>query len=812
MKSFHSVALGAAAFFALAAPLGAQEPPAPTASAEVVVSATKIPQDAVEIPASTAVVTGDELRRQNVRTVAEAIQNVMGVDTGNGSDNGSHAANIGVWGVKEFDALLITVDGVPVGGPFNPALAQIPIDDIDRIEIVKGPQGTLYGVSAFAGMVQVFTRANETPHGSFRLGGGSFSQWNADLNYGISPSPGLNLRIFGSLARDAGWQDRTNYSDSRLTLSGDKTWGKTTLRLGFTYALDTNDFGSPMPYDAGEPVPGFVAERNYAIVGARLDHRFATLTAGLSTPLGTGWTLEDTLGLTRDDQIQIRSFVRETNGVTASATGTNLTPVESTAFNDLRAVGEFKAAGTHHLVGGVGLTWGRTTATGTGFDFTEIVSPVPVVPSLDQIPVGDNRSFQDRRTFWGFYVNDEWTPVPFLTVTAGARYDLTSESLSVAQQEVGTPAPDTSNAARNDNAWSGGVSGLFRLIGKPKGLLDAANVFVAWKSNFKPAAPNLTEAEAAVILEPERTYSEEIGLKTRWANGQVTFDLSFFQMTFNNMVVSIVGPDGNPALTNAGKERFQGMEVAAVYRPARLPGLSVGGGYAHHDAIYAAVQLPDAGRRAPRRRREAGRDGAPRSLEHFARLRSGEGAGRVGQHAPPERPAAEPAEHVLRAEFLRARRGRLVGLFLLPRRRHGAEPDRQPAPRHGERDRGQPVLRRAAPAFPRGGVVPVLKKRRRGGVGYDGRPMTFDQLLGGLVSVVGIATGVAYVPQAVRIWKRKSSDDVSILTYLLFLGGQAVYFVYGIRIAQWPLIVGMAANMIGNGGVILSALRFRSPR
>jgi iron complex outermembrane receptor protein len=566
--------------------LAAQAPPAPTATADVVVSATKLPQDAADIPASTSVVTGEELRRQNVRTVAEAIQNVMGVDTGNGSDDGSHAANIGVWGVKEFDALLITVDGIPVGGPFNPVLAQIPVDDIDRIEIVKGPQGTLYGVSAFAGMVQVFTRSNQKPHGTVRAGGGSFSEWNADLDYGFSPSPGLNLRLFGSLARDEGWQDRTDYSDSRITLSGDQTWGKTTLRLGLTYADHYNYFGSPMPYEAGQPVPGFVPERNYAIVGARLDHRFVNLTAGLSTPLGGGWTLEDTLGLTRDEQTQIRSFVTGTNGVTASATGTSLLPVESTAFNDLRAVGEFRAAGSHHLVGGLGHTWGRTAATGTGFDFTEIVSPVPVVPSIDQIPAGDNRSFNDRRTFWGLYVNDEWTPVPFLTVTAGARYDLTGETLTVARQEVGTPAPDTSSDSKNDNAWSGGVSGLFRLVPKPKGPLDTANLYVGWKSNFKPAAPNLSEAEKAVILEPERTYSEEIGLKTRWLNGQFSLDLTFFHMTFNNMVVSVAGPDGNPELTNAGKQRFQGAEVAAAYRPAALPGLSVGGGYAHHDAIY----------------------------------------------------------------------------------------------------------------------------------------------------------------------------------------------------------------------------------
>ena len=86
----------------------------------------------------------------------------------------------------------------------------------------------------------------------------------------------------------------------------------------------------------------------------------------------------------------------------------------------------------------------------------------------------------------------------------------------------------------------------------------------------------------------------------------------------------------------------------------------------------------------------------------------------------------------------------------------------------------------------------------------------FDSLLGWLVSVVGVATGAAYVPQALRIWKRRSSDDVSILTYLLFLGGQIVYLVYGIRIRQWPLIIGMSANIVGSVAVIVSALRFRA--
>jgi len=77
------------------------------------------------------------------------------------------------------------------------------------------------------------------------------------------------------------------------------------------------------------------------------------------------------------------------------------------------------------------------------------------------------------------------------------------------------------------------------------------------------------------------------------------------------------------------------------------------------------------------------------------------------------------------------------------------------------------------------------------------------------VSVVGIATGAAYVPQAARIWRRKSSEDVSVLTYAMFLGGQVIYLAYGIRFHQTPIVIGMAANIAGSFAVILSALRFR---
>jgi outer membrane receptor protein involved in Fe transport len=564
---------------------GAEEPG--PQKAEVVVSATKMPEDPADIAAPVSMVTGEELRRQGVKTVAEAIQDLVGVDTGNGSDNGPRLANIGMWGLKEFDALLVTVDGVPAGGPFNPSLSMIPIEEVDRIEIVKGPQGTLYGVSAFAGMVQVFTRPASGSGGSISTGGGSFGDRRWRLDYTKDFGSDFLVRIAGGQVRGDGWQERTGYATDRLSIEADKRWANgASHRLVLSTYHDTSHFGSPLPVDAGLPIPGFQSDRNYAVDGARLDHRVYSLTSNLSVPLKTGLKLENTLGLARDEQISVRSYIDTTDGVTATATGLNLRPVESTVYDDLRLVADFSLAGAHKLVGGAALTWGRTTGDGHGFDFDLVVSPQPVVPKLENIPNGDNRSFMDRRTFFGLYVNDEWTPVKWLTVTLGARYDRVSEALTSSVQEIGTPSPDVAEDSRAEGQWSGGVSVLGRIMDRPVGPLDVLNAYVSLKSNFKPAAPNFLEAESARILDPERVRSGEFGIKTRWLEKTLSFDVTFFHMNFENMVVSTLGPTGLPEMVNAGEQRFQGTELDLQWRPCAVKGLLLAAGYAHHDATF----------------------------------------------------------------------------------------------------------------------------------------------------------------------------------------------------------------------------------
>ncbi len=563
---------------------GAAPTPVPAAQENIVVSATRLPERETEIPGQATVITGEQLRRENVKTLAEALQNVVGLDTGLGSDNGGRMPNIGFWGLKEFDALLVMVDGVPAGGPFNPSLSQINIEDIDRIEIVKGPQGTLYGVSAFAGMIQIFTRS-ATPGTSVQAGGGSFSQGRLNVSH-TQDLGGAKLRLFGTLDRAKGWQDRTDYREDRGGFRLDVPVSGGGQFSGMVDIFRTTQFaGSPLPVDAGEPLPGFRVDRNYGVQGGRLDHRVYSLRTHFSRPLSSSLSLENVFGATRDEQISIRSFVGAVEGNTATAAGVALKPRETTLYEDLHLTTLFDAAGRHRLVAGASVTWGRTTAVGTGFDIDLEIEPV-VVPRFSETPTGDNRSFVDRRTFVGVYVNDEWTPVPFLTLTGGARFDSVSERLLAQGQEVGSPEPAITRDSRSDGQWSGGVTALARLVGDRPGPVGSIHFYVAIKSAFKPAAPNLTEAENARILDPERTRSGEAGLKTRWLDRQLSVDLSVFHMIFENVVVSTLGAERTPELVNAGSERFQGAEIEVAYRPAPLSDLALSGGYAHHDARF----------------------------------------------------------------------------------------------------------------------------------------------------------------------------------------------------------------------------------
>jgi len=132
-------------------------------------------QKILDVPAAVYVLTGDELRRQGVTSVQEALRMVPGFHVAQWRTQGWDVASRGfTGGLSEqnqsfMNQLLLMVDGVSL---YSPAMAgiwwpllDIPIGDIDRIEIIRGPAGTLWGTNAMNGVVNVITKHGRDTQG-----------------------------------------------------------------------------------------------------------------------------------------------------------------------------------------------------------------------------------------------------------------------------------------------------------------------------------------------------------------------------------------------------------------------------------------------------------------------------------------------------------------------------------------------------------------------------------------------------------------------------------------------------------------------
>ena len=111
------------------------QPPAITEQVEVV--ATRLAEPPHEVPAAIEVIAGDTLRAMNARTLPQALALASGVDVTGGGDAGPAGAVPEFRGLREFDAFLLVVDGIPWGGAFNPALTTLSLRDIDRASTLR---------------------------------------------------------------------------------------------------------------------------------------------------------------------------------------------------------------------------------------------------------------------------------------------------------------------------------------------------------------------------------------------------------------------------------------------------------------------------------------------------------------------------------------------------------------------------------------------------------------------------------------------------------------------------------------------------
>ena len=145
----------------------------------MLVTATRTPLSADRVPSSVSVITGEQLRREGITTVLDALRQVPGVAVVQTGSFGGQTSLFIRGGESKFAKVL--VDGVPVndaGGAYD--FATLSTDNLDRIEIVRGPASVLYGSDAMAGVIQLFTREGDgRPRVELSGHGGGFGSYDA---------------------------------------------------------------------------------------------------------------------------------------------------------------------------------------------------------------------------------------------------------------------------------------------------------------------------------------------------------------------------------------------------------------------------------------------------------------------------------------------------------------------------------------------------------------------------------------------------------------------------------------------------------
>ena len=331
------------------------------------VTATRVPEDVISTPASVTVISGEELAARGVDDLAGALSLVAGVNVAPGGDGGPAGSVPEIWGLREFDAFLLVVDGVPWGGAFNPALPSLDLTNVERIEVLRGSAPVMYGATSFVGVIQVIHRAAGDTIGSATLGvrnhGGGLAAVVVPLAAHGSARQSLTVN-----GERRGYDDaRAGFDRGHLLYRATADSAAGALRLDADVAITRQDPSSPHPREGGGLSPRVPLDANHQPKDAHLDEDRFHLVAGLDRKLaGNPWT--STLAVTHTRRDLTRGFLSELDDAAdPNAAGFRQDQTQTDVYFDSHLV--LRPAKTLQIVAGVDLLYGKGKSEGDNVDY-----------------------------------------------------------------------------------------------------------------------------------------------------------------------------------------------------------------------------------------------------------------------------------------------------------------------------------------------------------------------------------------------------------------------------------------------------------
>lgn len=612
-----STAMGLIALAPLACAQGA--PPAAadaTPNDMIIVTAQKREQTLIDVPQSISVVSAETLQNRSVNNISDFINTVPSLQLVQSTPGQGRIILRGINTGGVASTVAVYVDETPFGsssGLANGAELAGDFDtfDLARIEVLRGPQGTLYGASSLGGLVKYVTNAPDATKWEARArgnvettdGGAMSYQGNAMINIPLSET--LAFRASGSYRKQGGFIDSigTSGSDVDKNINDFVSYGvraslqwtpSDTLKVRASALLQNINVDAPSRVEVDpatlKPLYGGLTQAQYVPSYSNVRYRlynlliekdFGAATVTSSTSYG------EQLQRRRDDQT---TFINNLIAIVGPSAG--LPPLDADVYqrqttNNKKWTQELRLASN----GGGVLDWlvgGYYTHEDALIDQQILAvnrGTLTLQPYLAEFGgIGGANQPSNYEEYAGF-ANATLHLGKHFDIDLGGRYSHNDQSTSQTGTGVlGAPVPLSGSSS--DNVFTYSVAPKFKFN-------DRASLYARVARGYRPGGPNTippgAPANVPFTFGPDRVTSYEVGFKGETADRTLSVDAAVFRIDWTD--IQLFGSVNNYGVNiNGSSARVNGAEANVTLRPTT--GLSASINAAYNDAVLTGDTDP----------------------------------------------------------------------------------------------------------------------------------------------------------------------------------------------------------------------------
>lgn len=552
---------------------------------DVVVTATRTERKTDEVSAGISVVSKESIQNTRMFGIKEALTGLSGVQSE--TKNGGYDSRLIIrgaglkaqYGVRE---IMVLLDGVPITDPDGMSRFDfVDTQMVDRIDVVKGPNSTLYGANAAGGVVNIITKNPFEEIKSLKAGYGSdnMQMYNGILGGKLSDS--TYVMLSGSYKSTDGWREWNEFDTSQGGIKvGHLIDAKTSLDFNFQYT------------EANIQLPGTLTKAAFNADPSQLTSEPWKKSGRYSQIYNTSLKFNKEIGdLTFKPIVYYQNWhhyhpvTGQINDGGAEVVGTDI-----------------QVNWKHSLFGAAseltaGIAGQYDASAGSQYAYRDVLKIAGgpqagrITSTLSDAAGALNSTSNDVISKWGVYAQESIRPSDSWIIDAGVRLDQVLFDLSTINYQSFNYATGKYVAGVNTEGVNKDYIQVSPRIGAVYKINDIYSLYGTVSTGFQ--TPQGSELETNQNLDPVKTINYETGARARFAGGH-TIDLSLFYMDVTDEIVMSYLVGGETTYNNAGSTTKKGLELA--YKFQVLQGLFLGGTYTYSDFKYDEFMEPINGR------------------------------------------------------------------------------------------------------------------------------------------------------------------------------------------------------------------------